>query len=62
MYEMTFFGMTTDGKRRIRTTPDLFLQPGDTVIYGPDGNDSFVAGQITYLVDTTQAWMEVMER
>jgi hypothetical protein len=57
----TFYGLNAAGKRRIRSLPDLFLKPGDTLIYGTGGNDYLIVAQITYYVDTRQAIMEVTE-
>lgn len=48
----------TDGKIRIRCTPDLYLQPGDTCIAG---EDTFTAGVITWAVNPSNITMEVAE-
>jgi len=60
---VSFYGMKTDGKRRIRAEMDLFLRCGDTCIYGSGGNDYFTVGSITYYVSAKPPalYMEVME-
>jgi hypothetical protein len=47
---VSFYGLQSDGKRRIRAALDLFLRVGDTCIYGTGGNDYFTVGQISYWV------------
>lgn len=63
MYEsgVSFFGQTTEGKRRIRTVPNMFLKPGDVCVYGTGEDSRFVVGQIAIWVDIQQATMEVIE-
>ena len=60
---VSFYGLQTDGKRRVRADLDLFLRVGDTCIYGTGGNDYFVVGLITYWVSANPAqfYMEVKE-
>jgi hypothetical protein len=48
----------SQGRRRVRCSVDLFLDPGDTAI---DGATSFTVGSINYYVGTSQAFMEVQE-
>ena len=58
---VSFYGLQHDGKRRIRAAMDLFLHPGDIVIYGAGDDDSFTVGSITYIVNTRDGLMEVTE-
>lgn len=56
--EVSYYGLQTDGKRTFRAKPDIFLRVGDTAVYGAE---SIVVGQISYIVDTRQAIMQVTE-
>jgi hypothetical protein len=47
---VSYYGLLASGKRTIRAALDLFLRPGDTVIYGTGENDSFIVGSISYFV------------
>lgn len=47
---VSFFGVNTDGKRRIRADIDLFLRCGDVCIYGIGASDYFIVGLISYSV------------
>lgn len=60
---MSFYGLSSAGKQRIRADINLFLRPGDCCIYGDDDNDYMFAGQITYYVQAlpVAAFMEVEE-
>lgn len=58
---VSFYGLQHDGKRRFRASMDLFLRPGDVAIYGSGDDDSFIVGQITYIVDPSNGLMEVTE-
>jgi len=59
---VSYYGLQADGTRRLRAPVDAFLRPGDTVIYNNgQGEDSFVVGEIEYIVDTKLAYMEVTE-
>ena len=58
---VSFYGLQHDGKRRFRAAMDLFLRPGDVAIYGSGDDDSFIVGQITYIVNTLDGLMEVTE-
>jgi hypothetical protein len=59
----SFLGVSSEGKRRIRTAPDLFLRVGDTCIFGTGINDSLIVAVITYVVQASPAYvtMEVSE-
>lgn len=54
---VSFAGLQSDGKKRIRATVDLFLRPGDTCIYG---DDEIVVEYISYFVSAYPV-TEVME-
>jgi hypothetical protein len=56
-----YYGIAASGKRRIRTTPNIFLSPGDICVYGEGPNDYFIVGTITTTVSTIQASTEVGE-
>jgi hypothetical protein len=59
---LQFIGLRADGKRWARADVDMFLRPGDTIIYDLDGSEeSFIAGQISYTVGSHLATMEVTE-
>ena len=47
-----------DGKIRYRCTPDLYLRPGDTCIIG---DDTFVAGVITWMANPSYQTLEIEE-
>lgn len=49
----------TDGLRRVRCEPDMWLNPGDTADVG--GGETFVVDAISYSVTPRQATMEVSE-
>lgn len=57
---VSYVSLQENGFLRIRSEIDLFLRPGDTVIYDDEGG-SIVAGYINYVVNTDFAWMEVTE-
>ena len=63
MQKVSYFALEAAGKRRIRCAIDLFLRPGDVCMYGPDGMDWFMVGQISYVVSASPATaiMEVSE-
>lgn len=58
---VTNYSLQADGTRRVRAPVDTFLRPGDTCIYGSGVGESFVVGEIEYIVDTDLAYMEVKE-
>ena len=58
---VSYYALQADGKRRIRAAMDLFLRPGDVVIYGAGDADSFIVGRISYFVYVNWAVMEVSE-
>lgn len=49
----------TDGIRRVRCYPDMWLAPGDTADLG--GGETFVVDFISYTISPNQATMEVSE-
>jgi hypothetical protein len=56
--KVTYKAVDAEGKRRFRADVDLFLETGDTFIYGVD---QIEVGEISYTVDVNQAFMEVKE-
>ena len=58
---VSYYALQADGKRRIRAAIDLFLRPGDVVIYGDGEADSFIVGSISYSIYVNYAIMEVAE-
>ena len=60
---LSFYGLQSTGKRRLRGALDIFLRCGDTCIYGDGGTDYFTVGGITYQVQAkpAEAIMEVTE-
>lgn len=57
---VSYKSLQENGLMRIRCSVNLFLRPGDTVIYDDEGS-TIVAGYINYIVNTDYAWMEVTE-
>lgn len=58
---VSYYGVDSEGKKRIRAVVDLFLRPRDICVYGDGEDDSFTVGQITYTVNAKAATMEVSE-
>jgi hypothetical protein len=59
---VSFVGMDSQGRRRIRCTMDLFLRPQDICVFGSGANDSMTVGTITYIVSDKSAVMQVTEQ
>jgi len=49
----------TNGVRRVRCDPDMYLSPGDTATWG--GGESMVVGDISYTISPSRAVIEVAE-
>jgi len=58
---VSYYALQANTKRRIRAKFDTFLRIGDNCIYGTGDSDYMTVGYISYIVDTTQAIMEVTE-
>jgi hypothetical protein len=58
---VSYYSLQADGRRRVRAPVDTFLRPGDTCVYGSGAGESFVVGEIEYIVDADLAYMEVSE-
>jgi len=56
--DVSYRALYEDGKRRLRAKIDMFLRPGDTVIYG---TDEYVVGELVYFINPTTSQMEVVE-
>lgn len=54
-----YYGITESRKRKLRTSVDMFLKPGDVAVYE---DDSFQAGNIFYAISPKDAYMEVEEK
>lgn len=59
---VTYYGVDSSGRKRIRANIDLFLKPNDVCVYGSGVSDYFTVGQITYSVNINNAIMEVVEQ
>ena len=59
---VTYYGVDSSGRKRIRANIDLFLRPNDVCVYGSGVSDYFTVGQITYSVNINNAIMEVVEQ
>jgi len=62
VHGVTYYGVESSGRKRIRAAIDLFLRPNDICVYGDGLDDCFVVGQITYNVTIEDANMEVVEQ
>jgi hypothetical protein len=58
---VSFYAHQMDGKRRIRSVPNMFLRPGDVCIYGNGADDWFITRVISMFVNISQTSMEVTE-
>jgi hypothetical protein len=52
---ISYYGLQADGKQRVRSKPNIFLRPGDTVTFQ---GGAFVVDQIYLSVEAKNAWME----
>lgn len=60
------YGVDSEGMRKFRTAPDLFLNIGDTMnvpasVSGEDTDSVMLVGEITYAVNTMTESMEITE-
>lgn len=60
------YGVDSEGMRRFRTAPDLFLNIGDTMsvpasVSGEEADSVMLVGEITYAVNTQTESMEITE-
>lgn len=60
--DVSFTGVDSSGRRRIRAAVDLFLRPQDVCVYGAGANDYMNVGTITYVVNEKSATMTVTEQ
>lgn len=59
---VSYVGMDSQGRRRIRCAMDLFLRPQDICVFGAGINDLMTVGTITYTVSDRSAVMQVTEQ
>jgi len=59
---VSYVGMDSQGRRRIRCAMDLFLRPQDICVFGAGINDVMTVGTITYTVSDRSAVMQVTEQ
>lgn len=56
--DVSYRCLQENGLVRLRAKIDMFLRPGDTVIYG---SDEFIVGEIIYYINPEYGYMEVVE-
>lgn len=59
---VSFVGLDSSGRRRIRAVMDMFLRPDDICVFGTGESDYMTVGTITYIVDEKSATMQVTEQ